>query len=92
MANIRDLKKDVEFLANDLIATLCIKNSLNSDKAEKTSELIVKAATFKNDFIRRASNCTAAKGDKKATKAYYRQLRQDLFSEFKKLVDEVNAY
>ncbi len=92
MASIKNLKKDVEFLASDIISTLCIKNSITEDKADKTAELIVKAAMFKNDYRKRSVNCTADKKDKKAVKAYYHQLRQDLFDDFKKLVDEVNAY
>ncbi len=88
--NRRILKKDIEFLANDIIATLCVKNSITADKAEKTSELIVKAAAFRNDFTRRVSACKDK--DAKAVKAYYKTLRTQLFDEFKKLVDEVNAY
>ncbi len=105
MATIRSLKKDVDFLANDIIATLCVKNSITADKAEKTSELIVKAAAYKRNYINKINAYDPErgkrvklrtpefnKGKKKATRTYFVGLKKDLFDDFKKLVAEVNAY
>lgn len=92
MASIKNLKKDVAFFADDIVATLCFKNAVVEGKDEKTSELVIKAMAYKQEFLKKINNCTAAKNDKKAVKAYYRNLCKEVFDEFKKLIDEVNAY
>lgn len=82
--NIRTLKKDIAFLANDIAMTIVINNSIKGDNTEKASELFIKAAEFKNDFLKKA-NAFVAKADRKN---YYRQLRKDIFEQFATLADE----
>jgi hypothetical protein len=52
--NIRDLKKDITFLANDIAMTIVINNSIKADNTEKASELMVKVAVFKSEFTKKA--------------------------------------
>lgn len=91
MASIKDLKKDIEYFANDIVATLCLKNSITEGKEQQTAELVVKALGFKQEFIKKVNACPAAKNDKKAVKAYYRDLCKNAIAEFKQLIEEVNA-
>lgn len=84
--NIRNLKKDIAFLANDIAMTVVINNSIKADNTEKASELLVKTAVFRRDFIKKANQCTEKEA--KARKAYFTQLRKDLYEEFTSLAEE----
>jgi hypothetical protein len=84
--NIRDLKKDITFLANDIAMTIVINNSIKADNTEKASELMVKVAVFKSEFTKKANQ--KVEKDKKARKAYYTQLRKELYEQFSSLAEE----
>ena len=73
MASIKELKKDIDFLASELISEcyfrmMMIENADNSALAATVS----KALNFRNEFINRA-NHPDGKENAKVVKAYYRK-------------------
>jgi hypothetical protein len=84
--NIRNLKKDIAFLANDIAMSIVINNSIKGTDGEKAAELFVKTSAYKSDFLKKA-NAFVAKADRKS---YYRQLRKDLFEQYSALAEETS--
>lgn len=89
MANLRTLKKNIAFVAEDIITTICFKNAVDGQVADKASELIVKTIAVRNEFIARANHIDK-KNDKKAVKAYFKTLYADLTNEVQELAKAVN--
>lgn len=87
MASIKELKKDIDFLASELISEcyfrmMMIENADNSALAATVS----KALNFRNEFINRA-NHPDGKENAKMVKAYYRNLRKDLLTQFSAMAE-----
>lgn len=89
MANLRTLKKNIAFVAEELITTICFKSAQDGDIADKASELIVKTISVRNEFIARANHIDK-KNDKKAVKAYFKTLYTDLRAEVEALAKAIN--
>lgn len=89
MANLRNLKKGIAENADVLISELWYKSVCNNSDPQKTSELIVRAAAFKREFIKRANHIDA-KDDPKAVKSYFAKLYADMKVELTSMIDEIN--
>lgn len=84
MANKRTLKKEINYIAGELLAE-CLFNKyyVPGVDTDKLDELVGKIANIQDDFLCRVS----ANGDKdpKKVKVYYKKLRAD----FDKTIDGV---
>ncbi|MBP5366225.1 MAG: hypothetical protein J6Y82_09945 [Bacteroidales bacterium] len=88
MASIKDLKKQLSNITNELVAVLCIKNTDKGVSDEKVSELIVKSIKLKKDFIDRIN----AQGENgKRDKAFFKAIKDDYNKQIDELVKEINA-
>lgn len=84
MANKRNLKKEINYVAGELLSEcLCNKYLIPGTDAEKVDALMGKIIGIQDDFLCRVG----ANGDKdpKKVKVYYRKLRAD----FDKAIDEI---
>lgn len=91
MANIRDLKKDIDYLFFELISDCFTYASLhNGDKTKEVQDLIEEAVESRNEFIEKANNPTG-KDDPKLVRQYYSAIRRELLAKvdvyFSKLSD-----
>ncbi|MEG1574893.1 MAG: hypothetical protein RR293_02410 [Bacteroidales bacterium] len=74
MANKRNLKKEINFIAEELIADcLLSKAFVSGNNDSKTDELIGRIFDIKEDFLARI-NKTDGKNDVKLVRNYYRSL------------------
>ena len=95
MANIRDLKKDVAFLTNDLLTSICLKNAIEGTDKTKTSELIVEVLAYRDEFRSKinAPAISVAKSDKaayaKAVKSAFRTIRKEAFDKYAAIAEEI---
>ena len=79
MANIKDLKKDIDYLFFELISDCFMFTSLHEgQKKTEVQDLIEEAVSMRNDFIDRV-NHPDGKDNPVLVKAYYSALRRDLF-------------
>lgn len=91
MASVRELKKDINFLASELITEAYIKQLVKDDvDNDKVAEVMVKAIEFKNELIARA-NHPDAKDNRKMVRAYYQNLRKDMMEKFLSISNDTNA-
>lgn len=87
MANVRNLKKDINYVLGDIIEAVYIHEMTTDGKpTPATNSLIDEAITSFDELIRKVN----AKGveDKKA---HFKQVTAELETAAKKLVDKINA-
>ncbi|MBR8538077.1 hypothetical protein KDU71_21080 [Carboxylicivirga sediminis] len=91
MASVRELKKDINFLASELITEAYVKQLVKEDvNNDKIAEVMVKAIEFRNDLVAKA-NHPDAKNNPKKVKAYYQNLRKSMMEQFLSISEETNA-
>ncbi len=88
MASIRQLKKDINFLASELVS-LAYYNKLVREKMteEELDTHIGNALEYRSNFIARA-NTPDGKDNPKLVKKYYQELRKDMLVKFESLFSE----
>lgn len=89
MANKRELKKEINFISNELIAE-CLFNKLyikNSDP-QKIDELISRIINCQDDFLRRV-NTPDGKENPKLVKKYYKSLIQSFDNKIGEILKEL---
>ncbi len=92
MANKRELKKEINFISNELIAE-CLFNKLyikNSDP-QKIDELLSRIINCQDDFLRRV-NTPDGKENPKLVKKYYKSLIQSFDNKIGEILKELGLY
>ncbi|MCU4177423.1 hypothetical protein [Carboxylicivirga sp. N1Y90] len=90
MASIKELKKDINFLASELVTEAYIKEMLKDDvNSDQLAQILVKAMIYRNELIKRA-NHPDGKDNPKLVKAYYTKLRKDMMEQFMAISEETN--
>ncbi len=91
MASIKNLKKEINFLAGELVYE-CYFTSLLSDslKKDEVNQLIASTIDYRNNFIAQA-NHRDGKNNPKLVKTYFKGLRKNLYTELKQLTEKLKA-
>ena len=78
MANVRGLKKDIDYLVFEVISDCFVYSGLHhDDKSDEVTAIISDAVGFRNDLIARVNN-PDGKDNPKIIKAYYKTVEKDL--------------
>jgi len=85
MANVRDLKKDINYVLGDIIGAVCDWELANTDKDTKKSEAIVDEAIVTFDELIAKVN---AKNDN--AKAHFKAINQELEAKGNALIEKIN--
>ncbi len=86
MANLRDLKKDINFVLGDIIEAVYVWEYSNTDKDTKKSEAIIDEAI--NTFDELMAKVNAKNVENK--KAHFKSVRTDLESKGRDLIEKLN--
>lgn len=87
MANVRNLKKDINYVLGDIIEAVYIHEMTTSGKpTPETNALIDEAILAFDELIKKVNQ----KGVENK-KAHFKQVNADLESSAKKLVEKINA-
>ncbi len=90
MASVRELKKDINFLASELITEAYVKQLLKDDvDNDKIAQVMVDAIEFRNELVKR-SNHPDGKSNPKMVKAFYTQLRKNMMEKFMAISKAIN--
>ncbi len=86
MANVRNLKKDINYVLGDIIEAVCNWELANTDKDTKDSEAIIDEAiaTF-DELIEKVNNRKVE--DKKA---HFKSVINDLEAKGRALIEKIN--
>lgn len=87
MANVRDLKKDINYVLGDIIEAVYIWELTNPDKENKKAESIIDEAISTFDELIALVNQKKVENQKKHFKAINTQLEE----KGRKLIDKINA-
>ncbi|MFI1772292.1 hypothetical protein [Thalassobellus citreus] len=85
MANVRDLKKDINYVLGDIIEAVYIWEYANTDKDTKESEGIIDEAIVTFDELIAKVN---AKTDN--AKAHFKAINQELEAKGTALIEKIN--
>jgi len=87
MANIRDLKKDINYVLGDIIEAVYIWELTNPSKDNKKAEAIIDEAilTF-DDLIVKINNKKV-----ESKKQYFKAINTELEDKGRKLIEKINA-
>jgi hypothetical protein len=86
MGNVRDLKKDINYVLGDIIEAVYIWEYANTDKDTKTSEAIIDEAITTFDEL------IAKVNDRKAEnkKAHFKAINKELEDKGRALIEKIN--
>jgi len=90
MANVRNLKKDIDYLVYEVISDCFVFSNLHPDiKSNELSAIISDAVDFRNDLISRVNN-PDGKDNPKIVKAFYKSVEKDLLTGVDKLFSRLS--
>lgn len=87
MANVRDLKKDINYVLGDIIEAVYIWELTNPDKDSKKSEGIIDEAIHTFDELIAKVNQKNIENKKK----HFQGIHTELEERGRKLIDKINA-
>jgi hypothetical protein len=87
MANVRNLKKDINYVLGDIIEAVYIWEYANADKDTKKSETIIDEAISAFDELIEKVNAKNVDNQK----AHFKGIAKDLEAKGKALIEKVNA-
>ena len=87
MANVRNLKKDINYVLGDIIEAVYIWEYANADKDTKKSEAIIDEAISAFDELIEKVNAKNVDNQK----AHFKGIAKDLEAKGKVLIEKVNA-
>lgn len=91
MSNIRDLKKDIDYLVFEVISDCFAYTEVHAgDNQEDIQAIINDAVNLRNDLIARVNN-PDGKDNPGIIKKYYGSVRKDLLEGVDKLFDRLSA-
>lgn len=89
MANKRDLKKEINFISDELIANCLMSEAfVSGNNGGKINELIGKIFDIQEDFLSRV-NRVDGKDNVKLVKDYYRSLIADFDKKTGEIISEI---
>jgi len=86
MANIRDLKKDINYVLGDIIEAVYVWEYSNSDKDTKKSEAIIDEAIATFDELIAKVNDSGVENKK----SHFKAINKDLEDRGRALIEKIN--
>ncbi|EDM43305.1 hypothetical protein SCB49_01082 [unidentified eubacterium SCB49] len=87
MANVRNLKRDVNYVIGDIIEAVYIWEFTNPEKDTKESQAVIDSAI--KDFDELMAKINAKKVEDK--KAHFKAINQEVEERGRKLIDRINS-
>ncbi len=92
MASKRDLKKDINYLVDEVIGTCMMRQTLNDQKTqEEMDKLIREMLDFREDMLNRVNNPNIEEKTGKAIRNHYRSLYGELLTRVNGVFDRLDA-
>lgn len=90
MASLRMLKKDIDYLVEQVLEDSYFTIYFHPEKKEKAIQVIEEAVDFRNSLFERV-NSPAEKNNKSLVKKHYAQIRRDMFSGVDQLFEKLSS-
>lgn len=89
MASLRVLKKDIDYLVNEVISDCYISTYFHPDRKDDIIAVIEEAVALRNDLFTRANN-PAEKHNKSLVKKHFAFLRTEMFAKIDELFGKLS--
>lgn len=90
MASIRDLKKDINYLASEIVTEAYVRKMLFDGVSEDDfKKVVTDAIEFRNDLIEKI-NHPNGKDNPKKVKSFFKDIKKEMDQKFSELVNAVN--
>ena len=86
MANVRNLKKDINYVLGDIIEAVCVWEYTNTDKDTKKSEAIIDEAIDTFDALIAKVNTKGVENPK----AHFKAINTELEEKGRALIEKIN--
>ncbi|MGQ1891849.1 hypothetical protein ACT29H_15520 [Thermophagus sp. OGC60D27] len=90
MASIRDLKKDINYLAGEIVTEAYVRKMLFSNVDDETFRKVVTDTLMFRSAILKKINHPVEKRDPKKVKKYFQEVRKEMYQKFSELVEIVS--
>ncbi len=90
MANLRNLKKEIDYRLEEVIFDCDMAICFQPSKAEQVFALIEEGVALRNTLVARASN-PAEPHNKSLVKKHFAALRRDMINSFAELLQKLSA-
>ncbi len=90
MASKKNLKKDINFLIDEVIGTCLMHQTLNKGKQkEELDDIVNEMLIFREEMIEKVNNPKLTEADKNL-QTYYRKLYSDLLKKVNETFEQLN--
>jgi len=90
MANIRNLKKDIDFLTNEVISDAFLALGFHGEKVEdKVSALLEEVVEFHNNCYEKINTAPTGKHNKEA-KPYFRAIKTEMDTKYMEFFEKLS--
>lgn len=90
MASIRNLKKDIDFLTNEVISDSFLALGFHGDKVgEKVSDLLEEVVDFHNELYDKI-NAAPSGRKKEGTKKHFNSMRSEMDKKYKEFFEKLS--
>lgn len=89
MASVKQLKKDIDYLVEEIVTDCYLSIYFHSDKKEAIVDVMNKAVELRNDLFARVNNPAEPK-NKSLVAKHYAQIRRDMFAGIDALFTELS--
>ena len=89
MANLRELKKEIDYRLEEVVFDCDMAIAFKQSKEQEIFELMKKAVALRNELIEKVSNPTEPH-NKSLVRKYYAALRADIVRSFEALFEELS--
>ncbi|MCC8036505.1 MAG: hypothetical protein LIO77_11400 [Rikenellaceae bacterium] len=79
MASLRKLKKDIDFLVEEIVSDSYLTIYFHPEKKDSVVEIMQKAVSLRNDLYQRANN-PVEKNNPHLVRKHYMQIRLDMMN------------
>ena len=90
MANLRTLKKDIDYLVEEVLADCYLAIFFHPEKKEQVLAVMQEAVDVRNDLFHRSNN-SPEKNNKSLNRKHYAQIRREMFMKIDKLFNDLSA-
>ena len=90
MSSLRILKKDIDYLVEELVSDCYLSIYVNANNKEAIVTVMNEAIALRNELFERANN-PVEKNNTKLVKRHYAQIRRDMFSKVDSLLEQLSA-
>ncbi len=90
MATLRTLKKDIDYLVEEVLADCYLAIFFHPEKKDSVLAIIQEAVDVRNDLFHRVNNAPE-KNNPSLTRKHFAQIRREMFQKIDKLFGDLSA-